>query len=152
MSPGEIDKALVRRHLLALDRALEALRSHRGRSLEELQEDLDELWAVEHGLQVCAQNVIDVATHIAVGAGRDVPDYRSAIDRLGELGVLTRDFAARLSPVAGFRNVLVHGYLEVDVRVVHHLLNQRLEDFAEFARGVERYLSRSKGQGPSGND
>jgi uncharacterized protein YutE (UPF0331/DUF86 family) len=141
MSPGEIDRALVRRHLLALDRTLEILGRHRGRSLAELQEDPDELWAVERGLQLCAQNVIDVATHIAVGAGRDVPDYRSAIDRLGELGVLTRDFAARLAPVAGFRNILVHGYLEIDVRVVHRLLNERLEDFSEFARVVERHLA-----------
>jgi uncharacterized protein YutE (UPF0331/DUF86 family) len=45
--------------------------------------------------------------------------------------------------VAGFRNVIVHGYLEVDVGMVHRLLNERLEDFAEFARGVDRYLSRS---------
>ena len=143
MSPGEFDKALVRRHLLALDRALEVLRRHRGRSVEELQEDFDELWAVERGLQVCAQNVIDIATHLAVGGGRDVADYKSAITQLGELGILTREFAAGLSSVAGFRNVLVHGYLEVDVRMVHRLLNERLEDFAEFARGVERHLARS---------
>ena len=146
MSPGEIDAALVRRHLLALDRALEVLRRHRGRSLEELEDDLDELWAVERGLQVCAQNVIDVATHLAAGAGRDVPDYASAIDRLGELGILTREFASRFRSVAGFRNVLVHGYLEVDVRLVHRLLNERLEDFAEFARGVERYLISKRGK------
>jgi uncharacterized protein YutE (UPF0331/DUF86 family) len=144
MSPGEIDAALVRRHLLMLDRALEVLRRHRGRSVEELEENLDELWAVEHGLQICAQNVIDVATHVAVGAGRDVPDYASAIERLGELGILTRDFAARFRSVAGFRNVLVHAYLETDVRQVHRLLNERLEDFAEFARSVERHLARSK--------
>ena len=95
MSPTELDAALVRRHLLALDQALQALRRHRGRSVEELEEDLDELWAVERGLQLCAQNALDVATHVAVSSGRDVPDYASAIDRLGELGVLARDFASR---------------------------------------------------------
>lgn len=143
MTPNELDLALVRRHLLALDEALQILRRHRGRSVDELAEHHEELWMVERGLQLCAQNALDVATHIAASAGRDVPDYASAIDRLGELGVLPRDFAARFRSVAGFRNVIVHGYLEVDVGLVHRLLEERLEDFAEFARGVDRYLSRS---------
>ena len=39
MSPGELDAALVRRHLLALDEALQTLRRHRGRSVGELEED-----------------------------------------------------------------------------------------------------------------
>ncbi len=145
MSPGELDAALVRRHLLALDEALQILRRHRGRSVERLAEDRNELWTVERGLQLCAQNALDVATHIAASAGRDVPDYASAIDRLAELGVLPRDFAARFRSVAGFRNVIVHGYLEVDVNLVHRLLHERLEDFAEFARSVERYIPRSNG-------
>jgi len=40
----------------------------------------------------------------------------------------------------------VHGYLEVDVRVVHRLLNERLEDFAEFARAVEQYSTGKRGK------
>ena len=32
----------------------------------------DELWSVERGLQLCAQNVLDIATHIAASAGREV--------------------------------------------------------------------------------
>src|SRR5262249_40550194 len=38
-------------------------------------------------------------------AGRDAPDYASAIDLLPELGVLPSEFAARLRGIAGFRNV-----------------------------------------------
>ncbi len=142
MTPGELDAALVRRHLLAIDQALEVLRRHRGRSVEELDEDREELWVIERGLQLCAQNAIDVATHLAASAGKDVPDYSSAFDRLAELGILTREFAAEFRKVAGFRNILVHGYLEVDVAVVHLLLNERLEDFALFASHVERYFTR----------
>jgi uncharacterized protein YutE (UPF0331/DUF86 family) len=96
---------------------------------------------VERGLQLCAQNALDIATHVAASAGRDVADYGSAIDRLAELGVLPRDFAARFRAIAGFRNVIVHGYLDVDVAAVHRLLNERLDDFSEFARLVDRYLA-----------
>ncbi len=140
MSPGELDASVVRRHLLALDQALQTLKNHQGRDVDALQSDREERWVVERGLQLCTQNVLDIATHLAASAGRDVPDYATAIDQLAELGVLPGEFAARIRPVAGFRNVIVHGYLDVDLEIVHRLLNDRLDDFAEFARLVGRYL------------
>jgi uncharacterized protein YutE (UPF0331/DUF86 family) len=79
MTPGRLDAAVVRRHLLALDEALRVLRNHQGRSVEELVSDPEERWIVERGLQLCAQNALDVATHLVASTGRDVPDYRAAI-------------------------------------------------------------------------
>ena len=140
MSPGELDASVVRRHLLALDQALQTLSKHQGRPVEVLRSDREELWVVERGLQLCTQNVLDIATHIAASAGRDVPDYATAIDQLADLGVLSGEFTGRFRPVVGFRNVIVHGYLDVDLDIVHRLLNERLADFAEFARRVSRYL------------
>ncbi len=140
MTPGQPDAAIVRRHLLALDEAVQRLRRHTGRPLSALSAEPDERWAVERGLQLCAQNALDIATHLAASAGRDAPDYASAVDVLGELGVLPADFAARFRGIAGFRNVLVHGYLSVDVTRVHHLLNTGLDDFSTFACLVQRHL------------
>jgi uncharacterized protein YutE (UPF0331/DUF86 family) len=142
MSPGRLDPAVIRRHLLALDEALQVLRGHQGRSLEELAADREERWIVERGLQLCAQNALDVATHLAASAGHDVPDYAAAIDCLVEMGVLPHDFGARFRGIAGFRNVVVHGYLNVDVALLHRLLNEHLDDFAEFARRVGAHLER----------
>jgi uncharacterized protein YutE (UPF0331/DUF86 family) len=141
MSPGKLDDQTVRRHLASLQMALSQLRGHAGRTLALLQTDLDELWTVERGLQLCAQNALDIATHIAASAGRDVPDYASAFDALSAIGVLDPDFVARFRAIAGFRNLLVHGYIEVDVPRVHQLLNQRLDDFAEFAAKITDYVS-----------
>src|SRR5207244_3749239 len=84
VSPGQADAAVVRRHLLALDGAVQRLRHHAGRPLSALAADSDTQWAVERGLQLCAQNALDVATHLAASAGRDPPDYASAVDDLGE--------------------------------------------------------------------
>ncbi len=140
MSPGQPDPAVVRRHLLALDEAVQHLRRHVGRPLSLLQTDADERWAVERGLQICAQNVLDIATHLAASAGRDAPDYATAIDVLGELCILPAEFTVRLRAIAGFRNVLVHGYLSVDVSRMHVLLNSGLDDFVDFARFIEAHV------------
>lgn len=147
MTPGRLDPAVVRRHLLALDEALQVLRGHQGRGIEALAADPEERWLVERGLQLCAQNALDVATHLAASTGRDVPDYASAIDRLAEMAILPRDFAARFRGVAGFRNVVVHGYLDVDVVLLHRLLNDHLDDFSAFAQRVASYLGQHPGEG-----
>ncbi len=141
MTPGRLDPTVVRRHLLALDEALQTLRKHQGRSPALLESDPEERWIVERGLQLCTQNALDAATHLAASAGRDVPDYAAAIDRLAELSVLPAEFAARFRAVAGFRNVVVHDYLKIDLAVIHRLLNERLDDFVEFARLVGDYLA-----------
>lgn len=58
-----------------------------------------------------------------------------------DLGVLAQDFAASFRGIAGFRNILVLAYLDVDMARVHEILTSRLDDFAQFARCVESYLT-----------
>ena len=143
MSPGRTDSSVVRRHLAALREALANVRRHSGSTPEMLRVNMDLRWTVEHGLQLCAQNVIDIATHLAATAGLDASDYASAIDRLTGMNVLPAAFGARLRQVAGFRNVLVHEYIEVDLEVVARVLDENLDDFEEFARWIERHLDGS---------
>ena len=143
MSPGHPDAEVVQRHLAALREALANLRRHAGSTPEMLRADMDLCWTVERGLQLCAQNSIDVATHLVAAAGFDAPDYASAIDRLTRMDVLPGPFGARFRRIAGFRNVLVHDYIKVDLEVVSRVLGENLDDFEEFARLVERHLDGS---------
>ena len=108
-----------------------------------LRANADLRWTVERGLQLCAQNAIDIATHLVTAAGFDAPDYTSALDRLTRMYVMAGPFGARFRQIAGLRNVLVHDYIEVDLEVVSRVLGEHLDDFEEFARLVERHLDRS---------
>ena len=105
-----------------------------------LRANMDLRWTVEHGLQLCAQNAIDIATHLATTAGLDASDYASAIDRLTGMNVLPAAFGAGFRHIAGLRNVLVHDYIDVDMEVIARVLEENLDDFEEFTRWVERYL------------
>lgn len=139
MSPGKLDQTSVRRHLLALDEVLTQLGRHVGQPIEALSQNVDERWTVERGLQLCVQNVLDIATHLVASAGKDVPDYTTAIDQLGALGIIPVALATQLRPLAGVRNALVHGYLALDPTLVHSVLNQHLAQVREFATHVERH-------------
>lgn len=140
MSPGRTDVTVLRRHMLALDEVLAQLDKHVGAPIETLSADLDERWAVERGLQLCVQNVLDIATHLVASAGRDATDYTSAIDLLGQLGILSPALTRALRPLAGLRNALVHGYLEVDLSIVHAVLNQHLDHVRDFVAAVNQHI------------
>ena len=141
MTPGRPDTRIVDRHLIALRGTLGALRRHTGVSSESLRAEPDRRWAVERGLQLCAQNALDIAGHISSALGLDPDSYGSAIDCLVEAGVLPRSFGKQFRGVAGFRNVLVHGYLDVDLDLVVRMLTDRLDDFEAFAGHVEGWLA-----------
>ncbi len=141
MTPGRADRPVVDRHLAALRRALAALRRHAGVSALALRADSDRRWAIERGLQLCAQNALDVASYLSAAAGFDPTSYGSSIDCLVDAKVLPAKFGARFRGVAGFRNVLVHGYLDVDLDLIAGILTDSLDDFEEFAAHVERWLA-----------
>lgn len=52
--------------------------------------------------------------------------------------------------MAGFRNILVHGYIRVDEDRVAQVLRDRLGDFEEFSSHVLAYLERGKPDDVSG--
>lgn len=139
MTSGPADPVVIRRHLAALREALGELRKRPAPDAQALQVDVALRWAVERGLQLCAQNVLDIAAHVAAASGRDAPDYRTGIERLRELGIVPAGLAERLKPLAGLRNVLVHGYLEVDLRILARILARDLGDLDIFVEHIERY-------------
>ena len=95
---------------------------------------------VEHNLQDAAQCCLDVSHRIISLEGAQKPvDYYEAILRMGELGVLPTDFARSLAPLAGFRNILVLGYLALDWDEIYRALH-RLDDLYSFAEFVRDWL------------
>ena len=54
-------------------------------------------------------------------------------------------FAERFAPIAGFRNILVHNYLEIDWKEVYDNL-QKLSDVYEFMEYVKIWLRKRVGE------
>lgn len=141
MTGASLDREVIERRLAHLIDAIQVLKGYRDLTLDELAASPRVYWAVQHGLQLCVQAVLDVAAHCVAALGGPVPDkYRSNILALAPLGVLPDEFAERIAPMAGFRNILVHEYIDVDLREVHKVLTQHLEDFVEFAGHVSKLL------------
>lgn len=140
MVPG-LDRERVTKHLEDISSSLRILESLKPVSFQQFSEDPKIYWAVEKGLERCIQNLLDASAHIVAALGGPVPDnYGSLLLELGRSRILPSDFAARIAPMAGFRNILIHEYLEVDLREVYAALQDRLDDFRTFAHYVLRFL------------
>ena len=135
------DNDVVERRLAHLLESVDVLKEFRLETLEQLVSDRRARWGLERGMQTCIQAVLDIAGYLAASSGRTVPDdYRSGIMLLAAAGILPHEFAARIAPMAGLRNILVNEYLEVDLEVLKSVLVEHLDNFVEFAAHIERYL------------
>lgn len=90
-------------------------------------------------LTVC-QLVIDIAGELAARRGDRFEDYTEAVRRLERDARFPPELVAHLERLPGFRNVLVHEYLELDLQRVVEALDGLgpVEEFLEIVRDLER--------------
>lgn len=67
-------------------------------------------------------------------------DSRSLFELLGRQKVISQPPLVKLTAMAGFRNILVPEYLEIDRHRVYRALTRDLRGFETFIRAVSRLL------------
>lgn len=89
------------------------------------------------------EGCIDAAQHVCASEGWGPPETNAdAVRLLGRHAVVRPDVAERIAAAVGFRNVLVHGYAEVDDRRVMENL-QRLEDVHAYVDDLAHLIADS---------
>ena len=130
----------IERRLERLSTCLKKLEPFKAKKKGELLKDPYLQDIVERNLEVSAQAVIDIANRIISIEGLEKPrDYYEAIIRLGESGILPKEFAQHLAPIAGFRNILVHDYMDINWDEVYNNLLQ-LNDISHFIDIVKAWM------------
>ena len=95
-------------------------------------------------LAIC-QIVFDVSGELSARKGLRFEDYTQAVRNLGALDEFSDDLVRELSLLPGFRNVLVHEYVTLDLdRAVEAL--DRLEPVESFIEIVRRIGSADPGR------
>ncbi len=134
----------VSEKLRYLEISLNYLRSRRNITLEDLQSNYELRSAIERNFQIAIEAAIDISEMTISEEGVEMPEtYREAFLRLGEMGVVPRDFSTRLAQIPGFRNILARQYSELDLNKLLEFLKTKLDDLELFSGYVREYL-RSK--------
>ncbi|MFB3765501.1 MAG: DUF86 domain-containing protein [Methanotrichaceae archaeon] len=126
-------------HMRELDEALDDWGRYQSIPLESLLRERDLRNMVLHALLVSIQASIDIANHLISEKGLRRPaNYRERFNILDTAGLISNDLAARLSDLAGFRNVLVHIYRGLDMDAVYGILQNDREPLLAFRNEIKR--------------
>jgi uncharacterized protein YutE (UPF0331/DUF86 family) len=112
-------------------------------SFSEYQTSPDVKDIAERNLQVTIEGCLDIAKIVI--SSKELPepkDNKGVFTVLAEAGILSDASLKFLVPMAGTRNVLVHGYDKVEDAIIYGVLKRHLDDFAVFLKEIkENYLT-----------
>jgi uncharacterized protein YutE (UPF0331/DUF86 family) len=129
------DLDLVAKRLAFIETCVRELRSLA--RPEEIRLDVRQERFVEHTLQIAIQAALDVASHIVADERLGEPrTNRELFELLERYGWIPADLSSSLRKMAGFRNILVHGYETVDLAFVEEIVTDHLDDLLGFVSAV----------------
>lgn len=138
-----VDEVRVIRLLRAASDSIQSLereqRAHAARRA-------DPLWlpGVKYLMIASVEACVDAAQHICSAQQWGTPrDNGDAMRMLGDRGVIDSDTAVAMRRAVGFRNVLVHEYVDVDDSIVLARLAD-LTDLTAFVAEVGTWLTASR--------
>lgn len=132
---------VLRRRLAHLEAYLGILQDLSRYSLEDFLENPERYGAAERFLQLSIEALIDMAAHVA--SDENLGPFERAkdlVDLFLAHGYVDEALAQKWRRMIGFRNLLVHEYLDIDRRIVHRVLRENLDDLRALARVFARFL------------
>lgn len=129
-----VDPNILRRRVDALLDYLQRLRRFQTIDRDQFVADQDTYQLAERYLHLAVEASLDIANHIIADHGYEAPEtYRDAFAILARHGHLSSELAAKLQGWAGFRNVLVHAYLDIDHGIAWDAIQNDLGDLRALA-------------------
>lgn len=138
------DAELIAKRLAFIETCLRELREDA--QITRIRSDVRERRFVEHTLQLAIQAALDIGSHIVSEQRLGEPQTNHEIfDRLAQHDWLPPKLAPALRAMAGFRNILVHGYTEVNLAIVADVVENHLSDLDSFIAAIRAALAADVG-------
>ena len=102
-------------------------------SFEEYLSSQDNIDIAERNIHVAIEACMDIGKIIIANKNLKEPvDNKGIFAILAEAGIINKKSLGFLMPMAGTRNILVHGYDRVDSALIYGIIKNHLQDFDEF--------------------
>ena len=118
----------------SIERCIKQIRTYYQLPAKELfEEDYLRQDAIGLNLQRACEQCIDLANHTVRVRKLGLPkESRDSFRLLAANQIIPRDLAACLEGMVGFRNVLVHQYQRMDIKLMVDVIENRLDDLLLF--------------------
>jgi len=132
---------VLKRRLQKLDEYLSIVKKLSDYNQEEFVTEPERYGSAERFLQLSIEVINDMASHVVADNELGTVTVSSDIPRLFQSsGYITDELCAKWIRLIGFRNILVHDYLEVNRSIVHEVLRESLNDIKELQRVFAQFL------------
>jgi len=139
----DVEKTLIIAKLSKMRQYQGFLKELQSASLEDFTGDFKTRGAVERYLQVAIKCIIDVGNEIISSLQLQRPEhYREIPYILAEAKIIPKSFAETIASMIGFRNLLVHDYASVSLKLVYEFLQTKLLDFENFTKYIAKWLEK----------
>lgn len=137
-----INKIAVCRKLEALVNYYQELQQlASGLSLQDYNEHLIIKRAIEREIQLIVECATDINNMILRRLDKGpAKDYFNSFIELAENDVIPMDFALKIAPSTGLRNILVHQYQKIDDVTVYYSIRNMLTCYREYTKLIANYL------------
>lgn len=65
---------------------------------------------------------------------------RDAFEVLNSRNIINDDLAVKMKAMVGFRNIAVHNYKAVNLKIVQMIIENHLEDFNEYIYAINKFI------------
>ena len=132
---------VIRRRLEKLDEYLTYLKEVQKKEQEQFLNQT-EIWAsAERFLQMAIESINDIANHIIAEENYGTMEKYSDLPNLFfEKSLIDDELKQKWIQMIGFRNILVHGYTEIDRNEVYKIINQNLDDIKSIKQVLAQFL------------
>jgi len=138
-----VDKEILKSRLTLLAEYISDLEEAREITLREFLIDKIKRRFVERTLQLAIEACLDIGSHLISDLQlREPKKNRDIFIILVENGILSEQARGNFAAMAGFRNIIVHDYAQLDPEIVYRSLRQGIPDLKYFVGAIsEKYLS-----------
>jgi len=85
--------------------------------------------AIAANLQRAAEQAIDLANHVIRKGKLGLPkESKESFEILARTKVIPQELADKLKGMVGFRNIMVHQYQEMDIKIMVDVIEHHLDD------------------------
>ena len=136
-----VDKDLILAKASSVKRHLRRIEEKRNIDLNIFLKDIDRQESILFNLQMAIQNCIDIAAHIISDEGLGVPGSTNEMFYLlEENGYLDHDITEKMVKAVGFRNLIVHEYVKIELGQVFEIALKDIKDLNEYLKSIFRKL------------
>ena len=124
-----------------LDDYIAILKKSQKYSFEEFTADPERYGSTERFLHLAIEALIDMGNHVIADSELGVVNWYSDIPKImAEKEFISSELEEKWISMIGFRNTLVHEYIDIDRKIVYDVLQNNIQDLEDLKRAFAQFL------------